>query len=51
MEERFILASSFGGFSTWSVGPVAFGPVVKQHIMLALCGRENVHFMANNKTL
>jgi hypothetical protein len=23
MEERFILASSFGGFSTWSVGPVA----------------------------
>jgi hypothetical protein len=26
--ERFILAHSFGGFSPWLVGEVAFGPVL-----------------------
>jgi hypothetical protein len=29
-EEKVVLAHHFGGFSPWSVGPVAFDPVVRQ---------------------
>jgi hypothetical protein len=33
-EERFSLAHSFGGFSPWSAGSVAFGPE-KRHTIMA----------------
>jgi hypothetical protein len=36
-EESFILAPSFRGFIPWPVGLVAFGPVVKQYIMVRVC--------------
>jgi hypothetical protein len=29
-----ILAHGFGGFSPWSVGPVAFGPLARQPIVV-----------------
>jgi hypothetical protein len=40
----FILAHYFGGFNLWSVGPIAFGPVKRQHIM-----EEAAHLMAAGK--
>jgi hypothetical protein len=32
-EERFILVYKFGGFIPWLVGPIAFEPVTRQHVM------------------
>jgi hypothetical protein len=43
--EKFILAYSFGGFGLWSVTSIAFGPVVRQHIMV----EEAAHFVASGK--
>jgi hypothetical protein len=28
-QKRFILVHNFGNFSTWSIGPVDFGPMVR----------------------
>jgi hypothetical protein len=39
-EERFILAQDFLGFSPWSLGPIAFGPVVSQQIMAKAHGES-----------
>jgi hypothetical protein len=33
-EKRFVLAHSLGSFSSWLLGPVGSGPVVRQHIMM-----------------
>jgi hypothetical protein len=33
-EERFLLAYSFSGFYPWSSGFIAFGPVVRQSIIV-----------------
>jgi hypothetical protein len=32
-DERFNLAHSFRSLRPWSLGPVAFGPMVKQNVM------------------
>jgi hypothetical protein len=38
-EEKHILVQSFGSFRPWLVGPFAFGPVTRQHIMERVYGR------------
>jgi hypothetical protein len=40
-EEVFILIDDFRGFSSWSLGLVAFGSMAKQQIMAGLCGEGN----------
>jgi hypothetical protein len=41
-ERRFISAHSFRGFSPWLIGPFAFGPVVRQHIMAGAHSRAEL---------
>jgi hypothetical protein len=48
-EERFSWAPGFKGFSIWSFGPVAFGPVARQYIMTGACGRGRSHLMEVRK--
>jgi hypothetical protein len=35
-EEKFILGYDFGGVGPWLIGLVAFGPVVRQHIIVGV---------------
>lgn len=47
---RFIWAHIFGDFSPWSLGPVAFGPVRRQHLMAGARGWANpVHLLVARK--
>lgn len=48
-KEEFTLAHSFGGFSPWFTGPIAFGPIVRQNIMMEKVSRSKAHFMETEK--
>jgi hypothetical protein len=40
--KKFILANSFRGFNPYSVGPIAFKPMIRQHIMAGGQGRGSL---------